>query len=88
MVVLMGMTLVMTSLSVVRTRHSQAESMQVQAHQQAKLEASLRLLSAAEAGATERVATLRQALDVICKTAELPTQFSVEEYAIAFIPRD
>jgi|GEM_PF-833096 len=31
--------------------------------------------------------TLRQALDVICKTAELPTQFSVEEYAIAFIPR-
>ena len=31
--------------------------------------------------------TLRQALDVICKTAELPTQFSVEEYAVAFIPR-
>jgi len=31
--------------------------------------------------------TLRHALDVICKTAELPTQFSVEEYAIAFIPR-
>ena len=31
--------------------------------------------------------TLRQALDVICKSAELPTQFSVEEYAIAFIPR-
>ncbi|NBR84950.1 MAG: hypothetical protein EBS84_03790 [Proteobacteria bacterium] len=31
--------------------------------------------------------TLRQALDVICKTAELPTQFSVEEYAIVFIPR-
>lgn len=31
--------------------------------------------------------TLRQALDVICKTAELPTQFRVEEYAIAFIPR-
>ena len=31
--------------------------------------------------------TLRQALVVICKTAELPTQFSVEEYAIAFIPR-
>jgi hypothetical protein len=31
--------------------------------------------------------TLRQALDVICKNAELPTQFSVEEYAIAFIPR-
>jgi len=31
--------------------------------------------------------TLRQALDVICKTAELPTQFTVEEYTIAFIPR-
>ena len=31
--------------------------------------------------------TLRQVLDVICKTAELPTQFSVEEYAIVFIPR-
>ncbi|MFA6542886.1 MAG: hypothetical protein WCS99_00570 [Limisphaerales bacterium] len=31
--------------------------------------------------------TLRQALDVICKTAELPTQFGVEEYAVALIPR-
>lgn len=31
--------------------------------------------------------TLRHALDVICKNAELPTQFSVEEYAIVFIPR-
>lgn len=31
--------------------------------------------------------TLRHALDVICKNAEQPTQFSVEEYAIAFIPR-
>ena len=69
-VVLMGMTLVMTSLSVVRTRHSQAESMQAQAHQQAKLEASLRLLSAAEAGATERVATLRQALEPLLDTPE------------------
>ncbi len=31
--------------------------------------------------------TLRHALDVICKNAEQPTTFSVEEYAIAFIPR-
>ncbi len=31
--------------------------------------------------------TLRQVLDVICKTADVPTRFSVEEYAIAFIPR-
>ena len=36
---------------------------------------------------TLRNLTLRQALDVICKTAELPTQFTVEEYAIVFIPR-
>ena len=36
---------------------------------------------------TLRNLTLRQVLDVICKTAELPTQFSVEEYAIVFIPR-
>ncbi|MEQ2008048.1 MAG: M56 family metallopeptidase [Limisphaerales bacterium] len=36
---------------------------------------------------TLRNLSLRQVLDVICKNAELPTQFSVEEYAIVFIPR-
>ena len=31
--------------------------------------------------------TLRHALEVICRSAEVPTQFYVEEYAITFFPR-
>ena len=31
--------------------------------------------------------TLRHALDVICKSAEVPMQFGVEEYAVTFFPR-
>ena len=31
--------------------------------------------------------TLREALDVICKSAEVPTQFGVEDYAVSFFLR-
>ena len=31
--------------------------------------------------------TLRHALEVICRSAEMPTSFYVEEYAITFFPR-
>jgi methyl-accepting chemotaxis protein len=57
-IVLAAMTVVMTSMSIVRT-HTQAESNAAQARQQAKLEASLKLLATLEAGNAERAAGLR-----------------------------
>jgi hypothetical protein len=58
-IVLAAMTVVMTSMSIVRTQRTQAESNAAQARQQAKLEASLKLLATLEAGNAERAAGLR-----------------------------
>ena len=69
-IVLAAMTVVMTSMSIVRTQRTQAESNAAQARQQAKLEASLKLLATLEAGNAERAAGLRGEMAGLLDTPE------------------
>ncbi|MED5619735.1 methyl-accepting chemotaxis protein [Ideonella sp. BN130291] len=75
-IVLMAMVAIMTSMSIVRTLRTQAESIAAQEREQSKLEMSLRLLGAVEANNTARTAEVQAKLATLMDTPQEKVAFA------------